>query len=337
MKRNKTASHCRTQQIFETEQLILRRQRCFSNRFGAIGDTAAAPGVIARDHRFCFGRTSAAVHSGCYTLTMSADGKSTDEPPRKRRRGRLALAAELDADLSGACLFYPSSGRDWAVPIELFLPYVSSFWFVDRSYRENVGASLICDLSRRHPLVGEPRAEAIEGTAPYVGTDSRCGTQQPFVKTAWFLRNESQTIFDVHWCGHDGPDAVQRLPEPIGIFFYRGDGDGEGGSSIPWLSEDPGGLRGAPGEIHEVLSRLVDGGLLVTDGGNTFNERGPRSYKELGRFFLKRDEEPATASKEVQAFEDHIGNRFRCIGYLESDGYGKGPTLIWQVRKAEPR
>ncbi len=239
--------------------------------------------------------------------------------------------------MSATCLFYPSSGRDWAAPVGLFLPYVSSFWFVDIGYREDVGAPLIRALSRRHDLKGDPQVDAIEGTAPYVGTNARYGPEQPFVKTAGFARRDSGTGFEIHWCGHDGPDTLQRLPEPLGIFFYRGDGDGEGGSSIPWLSESPGGLKGHPGEILEVLDRLIDGGLLVTDGGNTFDERGPGSYEELGRFFLEREQDPAVAHREVRPFSDGCARSFRCIGYLESDGFGKGPTLVWQVRKAGRR
>ncbi len=278
---------------------------------------------------------------------MSADETDSDETPRERGQGPrqasrqqpggLVLTEEISAELSGTGLFYPSSGRDWAAPVQLFLPNVSSFWLVDIGYREDAGAELITALSRRDSLEGDPQVDAIEGTVPYVGANRRCGPQQPFVKTARFARHESGKSFDVHWCGHDGPDTLQRLPEPLGIFFYRGDGDGEGGSSIPWLSESPGGSKGAPGEIHEVLDRLIDGGLLVTDGSNTFNERGPGSYEELGRFFLKGDQDPAVAHRQVRPFVDRYGRSFRCTGYLVSDGYGKGPTLVWTVRKAGRR
>lgn len=36
--------------------------------------------------------------------------------------------------LQGTTLFYPCSGNDLSVPIQLFSPFVTNFWFVDRGY-----------------------------------------------------------------------------------------------------------------------------------------------------------------------------------------------------------
>ena len=33
--------------------------------------------------------------------------------------------------LRGTALFYPGTGNDWKEPIELFVPYITEFWFVD--------------------------------------------------------------------------------------------------------------------------------------------------------------------------------------------------------------
>jgi len=47
---------------------------------------------------------------------------------------RLILGKDELESIRDSTLFYPCSGNDLLVPIELFSPYVTDFWFVDRGY-----------------------------------------------------------------------------------------------------------------------------------------------------------------------------------------------------------
>ena len=120
-----------------------------------------------------------------------------------------------------------------------------------------------------------------------------------------------------------GPSGMRKHINQMGVFFYRGDSGGEGGSGTLWLTV----RRKATNLMAEVLQRMLDGGLIVTDGSNCCSRRN--SYKDLGRFYQTAVD--AEAMSRVGAFADDTGNRFRCIGYL---GQRYGPTLAWQVEKA---
>ena len=47
---------------------------------------------------------------------------------------RWVLSTTVLESLSGTTLFYPCSGADLKVPLEIFAPYVTDFWFVDCNY-----------------------------------------------------------------------------------------------------------------------------------------------------------------------------------------------------------
>jgi hypothetical protein len=247
------------------------------------------------------------------------------------------LTTDIGVDLSGTCLFYPSAGEDVYAPVQVFLPYVSSFWFVDLNYPGSVGERHIRRLAGRHLLAAEPRLEPVDEPdwdgVMYLHHPGR----PPFRKTATFARARSGDPFAVHWCRNHGPAALLDLPEPIGIFFYRGDGDGEGGSSIPWLCDRQTKWRAYTGQMNAVLERMIDGALIVTDGCNTRlgeSTAAPDPYLTFGRSLYQRRNNPEAAYEKAQPFEDEHGHRFRCIGYLGPDGHGNGPTLVWQVRKS---
>jgi hypothetical protein len=46
----------------------------------------------------------------------------------------IPLDKEILERINNSKLFYPCSGDDWEIPIELFSPYVTDFWFVDKGY-----------------------------------------------------------------------------------------------------------------------------------------------------------------------------------------------------------
>ena len=133
---------------------------------------------------------------------------------------------------------------------------------------------------------------------------------------------------ELNWFGSPGLGALHNFAGRIGVFFYRGDSS-EGGSGTPWLAvEDEGG------HMHDILARLVDGGLIVTDGSNgMMNDHVIcRHYGGLSRFLYNRDVTPLEAMQQSNAFTGPLGHKFECVGCVDCIcPDDKGPTLIWQV------
>ncbi len=243
--------------------------------------------------------------------------------PRPRpvgRPGRLRLCDDVAVNLAGTCLFYPCSWWDLRGPLLGFTPYVSSFWFADTGYSED-RSDLGRILRPGYRVAGGTRVEPIQLAGDESTTLLRRG-RRPFVTHCQVhCENEAKDI-DVRLCGADGPALFRSIQERIGVFFYRGDGDGDGG------------LRGIEGQLPYVLDRLVDGGLIVTDGCNQFGgEEAELPYWELGRFCYTQTN-VLRAFRDARDISDAAGRRFRCVGFVEHDDFGKGPTLVWQVTRS---
>ena len=113
----------------------------------------------------------------------------------------------------------------------------------------------------------------------------------------------------------DRAEAVLHELPKLGVFFFRGDNPvhGEGSSGVLWLGGDL---------FSRVLTLLVPGGLVVTDGSNP----GSNGPKHLSDFYHNRNVGRAATSVAVP-FE-YRGRSFTCIGYA---GEKNGPTLIWRA------
>jgi hypothetical protein len=113
------------------------------------------------------------------------------------------------------------------------------------------------------------------------------------------------------------------IPE-ISVFFYRGDSPGEGGSGNHWLNQP---------HINSVLDKMVNHGLIVTDGSQTC---GSKQYAKFATFhtFRGKPEGFETYINNRETFFDIQGNMFECIGYA---GHRYGPTLIWKLTKSSNR
>ena len=188
--------------------------------------------------------------------------------------------------IRNTALFYPCSGNDLGLPISLFAPVVSDFYFVDL----------------RMPRLPDMRHMARRSTS------RRDDHPDEFVHLA------SESVFRVHrWQRH----AEESLDDvlALGVFFFRGDNpvQGEGSSGVLWLGGDL---------FTRVLSLLVPGGLVVTDGSNP----GPNGPSQLSAFYHNRDVGRAAVS-EATPFE-YSGRAFTCIGYV---GEKNGPTLVWRA------
>jgi len=241
-------------------------------------------------------------------------------------------SADLSA-LSGTCLFYPCSGADLQTPMALFADKVSSLYFADHGYFRPGHQD-----TRNHGLdISIAEAGAIP--APNGEWSFRCRTFEkasrrdddedvdPHVRfsdvaklTETYYHEVVDADFRVLRSNDDARRVFDKLPDPLGVFFYRGDSLGEGGSGILW-NDMP--------LMERVLRKLVNGGLLVTDGSNP----GDAKRQSVGRH------RPVLQAREMRSaeqgldwigctFKNTLGRRLTCIGYA---GQRYGATLIWQV------
>ncbi|MDY0300986.1 MAG: hypothetical protein RBQ99_05300 [Trichlorobacter sp.] len=187
--------------------------------------------------------------------------------------------------LHGKTLFYPCCGKDLTLPIELFASAISDFCFADKR---------------------PPWARRIRDAIP--------STVEKVTGNAYRDINSGNIfLFNYYW--QDAREVLKELPQ-LGVFFHRGDGlatEKGVSSGIPWLGEE---------YLGQILSKLVPGGFVVTDGSNCPQD-GPFQLK---RYYDTKEEEYAgTVFDEVFEYK---GYTFSCLG---NAGRRYGPTLIWQV------
>ncbi len=255
-------------------------------------------------------------------------------PEVVKRIEKHILGAEALATVEGTALFYPCSGGDLEIPIRLFSPTVTEFLFVDRGYftpghqdTKRYGYDRPADEVA--PVLGgnadyKLLRKDIEGL-PYWSLHSR--DIEPCALTETYRHLTSGKTIKIKRRRGYGFSAFRNDIRQIGVFFYRGDSGGEGGSGNLWLKPD---------HIDEICAKLIDGGLLVTDGSqqsSRTNSSPKAEYYPLAQYHGTRpcpkdSEEIVRATKP---FTDSKGRTFQCIGYA---GERYGPTLIWRVNGA---
>lgn len=229
-------------------------------------------------------------------------------------------------------LFYPSCGKDWRVPLRLFAPNITDFWFVDKKYF-TAGSSAdkqkpLLRFSKQYQLV-EKSLTGSPSWSPY------CPDIEPCVLTETYKHRANDRLIRIHFRRGYGFSALRRESalSRLAIFFYRGDSLGEGGSGNLWL---------APDHLGDVLARLEDGGLIITDGSNMgrrTSEYQPlmalRQYTQV--YFEEHGIEDQAIGKTLvelaQPFRNQAGKYFECVGFA---GFRYGPTMIWRVTNKPP-
>lgn len=250
------------------------------------------------------------------------------------------IMISTDADLSvlaGTCLFYPCSGADLLTPMTLFADKVASFSFADRGYfrpghQDTRFHGLDIAVDEAGPIPAPKQEWSLcyrkveEASVPYEDDDdfdlySHYHGVARLTET--YNYNATGSEFRVQRSNEDARRVFKNLSDPLGVFFYRGDSLGEGGSGILW-NDFP--------LMERVLHKLVDGGLLVTDGSN------PGQAKDHGfgdHLPILRANDMKSAAQGLKALgsalRSHLGYRLTCIGYA---GQRYGATLIWQVVRA---
>jgi hypothetical protein len=92
---------------------------------------------------------------------------------------------------------------------------------------------------------------------------------------------------------------LDELP-PILVFFYRQDGDGEGGSGLYFLGEEL---------FKQVIARCrPEGAIIVTDGSNTANGMfekliSPEGFENWGWWFCLAREQPWLQGHKLHVIE----------------------------------
>lgn len=261
-------------------------------------------------------------------MSQSGPGNEGGRVCEQYIRGSEALAA-----VEGTALFYPCSGNDLEVPIRLFSPFMTEFWFVDRGYftpghqnTKRYGFDRPADEVA--PVLGGDAdynllRKDIEGL-PYWSKHSR--DIEPCILTETYRHVPSGKSVKIKRRRGYGFSAFRNDIRKIGVFFYRGDSQGEGGSGNLWLN---------PKHVDEVCGKLVDDGLFVTDGSQRkrwMNSTSTGAYHQLSKYnFEKCPMSPEELVANTKSFADSKGRTFTCIGYA---GERYGPTLIWRVNGA---
>lgn len=215
--------------------------------------------------------------------------------------------------LQGMALFYPHSANDLQMPVRMFAPWITDFWFVDLAYFDSDHPANQAKYALAGKIDYEPLSFTLNGP-PISAHDIR--DIDPCVRSETYRHKASGLQFRVHRRRGYSFTGFRVESFTLGVFFYRG--DSAEGSNIPWLSMRR--SRRSRDFIFDVLNKLIDGGLIVTDGSRCEGSSNP--YKELRRFHTTDEIDGPTAMRETQSFTDAQGRTFRCVGYSDNK-YGR--------------
>jgi hypothetical protein len=245
-----------------------------------------------------------------------------------------APTKDLDVKyLSGirnSTLFYPCSGGDLLEPIHLFSPFVTDFWFADRGYfrpghQDTRRYGLDVPADKLPPVLGDDKSYRLLDThiVGEPGWRQHSVHIPPCVLTETYEHIPSGCRISIHLRRGYALSTLRKEIRSLGVFFYRGDSEGEGGSGHYWLGSK---------QLAEILPMLVNGGLVVTDGSQGGPSNGQGQYSDLVRLHGKRPEKDGVdLVGKIRPFRDKAGRSFECIGQA---GQRYGPTLIWRVTRS---
>ena len=248
------------------------------------------------------------------------------------------LASLSNALPTSRVLFYPCCGKDIYDAISFFHPIVDVFFFCDirDHYITNDHRKIkkiLSDFDLSETFEDYRFAKNNEDRPSRKIVDAR-GVERivlshlynkKIIKQTQIWKNEKENkeikIIQLVADGYEAFTNDETLKE-IGIFFYRGDSSGEGGSDVGWLETTERKRSGSPkgGHIEEVLQRMTNNGLVVTDGSNS---------KGRHNFMYKYSNDPKFQSPKIYDITINK-NRFKFFGKI-TPKYGQ--TLVWQIHK----
>ena len=222
-------------------------------------------------------------------------------------------------DLPGRIFLYPCAGKDWSQAVQVFGEGLDELRFVDINYQFRTPAPI--EVDGWSSIAG---AESLSGPAIANMTTraDSSGRRYRNIDPAWFSemyrhQGGGQTVRITRRRGF-GQYALHELPDAsLGVFFHRGDSDGEGGSGTWFLANKK---RSHPplSMLFDVLKRkLAYPALIASDGSNT-------TVKAL------RD----TAQEKAGPPDTFVamGLRWQDVGHML--GKHSRLTVIWKVTPA---
>lgn len=248
------------------------------------------------------------------------------------KRHRRCYNSRLGVDIPDGSLFYPCCGGDTYEALELFLDTVREFNFADRcgvrlpglecqtgsssseQPRRDANIALKCDGWFPKSIIVSSKKNHNDYCP--LGSDVGDMWLGNILKSRIWTVNTSYGLTDiiVNCYTLDAVLAFQCIRK-LAVFYYRGDSMGEGGSGQWWLG---------PALFDMVLEKLVDGGLILTDGSNYHPRHSNAPWKELW--------ENNHGRRGVDKPSDFIykNRQFTCLCQC---GHRYGPVYAWQVKK----
>lgn len=247
----------------------------------------------------------------------------------------------LKISIPKGILYYPCCGNDTFEPIRLFLNKVDQFHFADN---DGIGLPAVeGHENRRRDTSVFNRVEFCDGREGkltirphwFVEKSSiqHIDVNQETLDLAKTLTDDvnspkSPGIYQESWGNsRDGSktevichrnDAVITLTslDKLSVFFYRGDSIGESGSGQWWLG---------PKLFNFMLDKLLDGGLIITDGSNP----EPQKFRNNLEWSLLNVEWSALWDEKIDfVYRDRT---FKCLGQLTAIDRRR-KTYVWQVK-----
>lgn len=264
----------------------------------------------------------------------------------ERRFYDQTVASKYGITIPNGPLFYPCVGNDTFEPMKLFIDSISEFHFVDsklipKSPRLGIRVSGYDDednsgrqSSRMATNLMFPR-ELISGAKAFNPADGAIDIQKindlklrgikfadyngqvgKIYKQEWELAKDNKKI-EIYKHRQDGLATFISL-DKISVFYLRRDSEGEGGSGQRWFQKNL---------FEIILDKLMDGGLIVTDGSGF----DPTIIENAQWRALWANRSSGRKNGNIDNIPDdfeYYHRKFKCLGEC---GRGYGPVYVWQV------
>jgi len=221
-------------------------------------------------------------------------------------------------NLAESVFFYPCCSSDVSQPIRFFAPHISRFCFADIQPPPVSELRKAVDIHEEHSVVisGYEFLQYSPEDVPRRELERIADLRALHNYSASYKGSE----FEISWYQCDAVHALQQIDQ-VTVFCHRSDGPiwGEGSSGIPWLQKDLFSL---------VIDKIVDNGLLVTDGSCGHYPDTEHPHSPLWRD-LRANKSDCPASMPEDFELNHA--RFRCLGtFLSRRGVR---SYIWKISK----
>lgn len=234
------------------------------------------------------------------------------------------IPPEYLAKTAGTKLFYPCAGRDVIEPTMIFGPLVSELWFADLAYPAGLrmdpvfgGSSDNEYILKDVKIIGSPEAVL----------QRRDGYRflSPSKRIEIYQRQDGSALQIIRRRGFGEIALGAEFPDDsIGVFFYRGDGGGEGGSRVEFFRNRRKIYPPLQNLFSLLIRKLSKPALIITDGSNC----GKRSGLPVARFFNSYISSKDAFMMCAGQIWSVAGMQWRCVGFA---GHRYGPTLVWAV------